>query len=66
MVVYGKVKSFEDIKGRRGNQKLQVKEGHTIQWLKKKDHKKTRQAMIYKTLHRKQKIEQHWVHKRCG
>lgn len=26
-----KSEKFEDIKGRRGNQKLQVKEGHTIQ-----------------------------------
>jgi len=34
-----------------------IKEGQTIQWSKEKE-----QIMTYKTLHRKQKVEQHIPH----
>jgi len=44
-------------KYQRGNQKPLFEEGHTLQWPKEKG-----QTMIYKTLHRKQKIEQHEPH----
>jgi len=40
-----------------GNQKLPIEEGQTIQWQKEKE-----QTMIYKTLHRKLKMEQDKPH----
>ena len=46
-----------------GNQFPQIK-GHAIQWLKEKRTKG--QTTIYKTLHRKLKIDQHEYHKKQG
>jgi hypothetical protein len=44
-----------------GNQKPEVEEKPTTQWPKEKG-----QTLIYKTLHRKLKIEQHESHKKGG
>ena len=44
-----------------GNQKPEVEEKPTTQWPKEKG-----QTLIYKTLHRKLKIEQHESHKKAG
>jgi hypothetical protein len=42
-----------------GIQRLYIREGQIMQWEKKKE---KRQAMIFKTLHRKLKIEHHDPH----
>ena len=44
----------------RGNHKLQIEEVQTIQWPKEKGTKG--KTIIYKTLHRKQEIEQQDPH----
>ena len=48
------VHTTKSLKIPKGNSKLYIKEGQTIQWPKEKG-----QTMIYKTLCRKLKIEQH-------